>query len=627
MTTAIFLLEGNINILKIKNDMTTYDACKLYALNYESHKILTENDLKHEIAENFLSNEDRIKIDDDSIRITINWYNNPAIKELITFEEINLGSLIEMELLQYFVKIYGNAAMINKIIEKESPTHIVSYTSLNDYIERICKQKNIHIISNTLLQLLSLQSDKVNIKYNLGSYPISITISNKSFMKIRKIFDKTVNLFFKLKPNLKLIRNKKSILLLDFNTVQYDLLIKELSSLNKNIILLNQRRPVIWNLQSFKIIKNSNCKIIHLNDFGKNIGKKISLEVKTLESNLEKLWNRNSTFEEIFSTDFNTFWYAIKESFTKVCTSRFRESVRRILLVNVLFDTLDISVILEWAETGQEEKEIIYLSKKRGIKSILLQHAMDPLSHVWDKYHRFALGGYSYFISDKQALWGPQVKNRALSYGHKEENLIVTGSPRHDNFFKSVDMEEKNGVILFATTAVTGRISFEQTPLEAYVNFDNFVKEVCRVAKKFPDKQLIVKPHPQPDFLSNITKIIKEIDPSIPILYNASLIELINSCDLLITFNNSTVILESMILGKPAISLQIEKWAQEDDIVKTGAFLSISNIDEIENSMKKILYDNEFKNNLLENSKNFVNNYFANSGNASHELAKLLDSF
>ncbi len=627
MNTAIFLLEGNIDILKIKNDMTTYDTCKLFALNYESHKILVENDLKHEIAENFLSNEDRKKIDDDSIRITSTWYNDQVIKEILTFEEINLGSLIEMELLQYFVKIYGNIITIDKIIEKEFSTHIISYTSVNDYVERICKGKNIHVISHTLQRLQSLQFDKINIKYDLGSYPVSINISRKTFIKIRKIVDKITNLFFKLKPNLKLIGNRKSILLLDFNPVQYDILINELSSLNKNIILLNQRRPAIWNFQSLNIIKNSNCKIIHLNDFEEKIAKEINLKIKILEFNLEKMWNLDSTFEKIFSNNFNTFWYAIKESFTKICISRFCESVRRILLVNKLFDTLDISVILEWAETGQEEKEIIFLSKKRGIKSILLQHAMDPTSHVWDKYHKFALGGYSYFISDKQALWGSQVKNRALSYGHKEENLIVTGSPRHDSFFKSINKSKKNGIILFATTSVTGRMSFEQTPLEAYTKFDNFVREVCRIAKKFPDKQLIVKPHPQPDSLSNITKIIKGIDPSIPILYNSSLVELINSCDLLITFNNSTVILESMILGKPAISLQIEKWAQEDDLIKTGAFLPISNIEEIEDGIKKILYDPKYENKLIENSKIFINNYLANHGTASHELAKLLDSF
>ena len=157
--------------------------------------------------------------------------------------------------------------------------------------------------------------------------------------------------------------------------------------------------------------------------------------------------------------------------------------------------------------------------------------------------------------------------------------------------------------------------------------FENFVKEVCMITKKFPDMQLIVKPHPQPDFLSNITKIIREIDSSIPILYNASLIDLINSCDLVITFNNSTVTLESMILGKPSISLQIEKWAEEDDLAKTGAFLPISKINEIEDAIKKILYDDEFKNNLLNNSKSFVNNYLSNPGTASNKLAKLLDSY
>ena len=627
MKPTILLLEGNIDVSKIKNDLITYNECKLYALNYQSHKILKENDLKHEIAENLLSLEDRKKIDDDAIHTTTSWYDDQSIRELLNFKEINLGSLIEMELLLFLVNVIGNAKMIDIIIEEESPERIISYTTINDYVEKICNQKNIHIILNSPQQLSSLQSDKVNIKFNLGSYPFSINISRKTFLKMRRIFNKTTNLFFKFKPNMNNINKKNSILLLDFNPIQYDYLLNELSSLNKNILLLNQRRPVIWNLQSFKIIKNSNCKIIHLDDFEKKINKKIDLEIKSFLFNLDELWLLNSIFEKFFSTESNTFWYAIKESFVKICTVRFSESVRRILLLNELFSTIDISVILEWAETGQEEKEILFLAKKKGIKSVLLQHAMDPLSNIWDRYHRFVLGGYSYFISDKQALWGQLSKKSALSYGYNKENLLEIGSPRHDNFFKSVKKTKTKGIILFATTAVSGRISFEQTPLEAYTNFENFVREVCRVAKKFPDMQLIVKPHPQPDFLSNITKIIKEIDPSIPILYNTSLIELINSCDLLITFNNSTVVLESMILGKPSISLQIERWAEEDELVKTGAILSISKIDEIENGIKRILYDREFKNSLLENSKLFVNDYLSNHGTASNKLAKLLDRY
>lgn len=626
MNDTIFLVEGGADILQIKKDLIKYAKSKIFVLDYKADKLLTENKIAHEIAENYMTLEDRRKVDAHSFDTTTMWYENSTIKELLIFEGMNLGSLIEMELLQYFVTIYANAAMIDKIIEKESPTNVISYTSLNDYVRRICKKKNIHLTTHDLPQFPSIQSDIVNIKYNLGSYPISIIVSRKTFMKIKKVFDKTINLIFKLKPDLRTIKNKKSILLLDFNVVPYDLLIHELSSLNKNILLLNQRRPAIWNLQSFKIIKNSNCKILHLSDFEEDVGKKIDFEIKTLESNLAKIWNMDKIFEEMFSFNLNTFWFAIKESFTNICTSRFRESVRRILLVNTLLDTLDVSGILEWAETAQEEKEIITLAKKRGIQSVLLQHAMDLASPIWDKYNRIVISGYTHFISDKQALWNAQVKKRVLSFDNKEENLVVTGSPRHDNFFKSVGKGSSKGMILFATTAVSGRISFEQTHHEAYKKFENFVKEVCSVAKKFPDKQLVVKPHPQSDSLSNITAIIKEIDPTIPIIYNANLIELINSCDMLITFNNSTVALESMILEKPTISLQIEKWAEEDEIIKSNAFLSISKIEDIENGIKKILSDKEYCNYLIENSKIFLNKALVNHGTASHELAKLLDS-
>ena len=83
-----------------------------------------------------------------------------------------------------------------------------------------------------------------------------------------------------------------------------------------------------------------------------------------------------------------------------------------------------------------------------------------------------------------------------------------------------------------------------------------------------PNIQLIVKPHPQPDFVNNIIELIQEIDPNIKIILDTNLVELIDSCDLLITFKNSTIALESLILNKPTISLQTEKWPEEMEIVK-----------------------------------------------------------
>ena len=55
----------------------------------------------------------------------------------------------------------------------------------------------------------------------------------------------------------------------------------------------------------------------------------------------------------------------------------------------------------------------------------------------WQKYDRFALGLSYPFESDKQIIWDQFTKQQAISFKHKEDKLILAGSPRHDNFFIS----------------------------------------------------------------------------------------------------------------------------------------------------------------------------------------------
>ena len=270
MTNTIFLIENQVDIEEIKNSISYYKNSKIFSLSYPAYKNLIKNQISNEIGEDYLTVEDRKNIDDNVINITTTWHNHNSIKDFIVFGGYNLAILIEMELLQYFARIYGNAMTIIKIIEKEEPNLIIAYTQLNDFIQRICKLKNIQVILHDNAEQPSLLFDKMNIKYNLGSYPLSITISRSRYLKIKKFVEKAINSIFRLNPNFKLGR-KKSILLIDFNPVQYDVLIKALSASDKNILLLNQRRPAVWNLQSLKIILNSKCKIIHLDHFKKKI--------------------------------------------------------------------------------------------------------------------------------------------------------------------------------------------------------------------------------------------------------------------------------------------------------------------------------------------------------------------
>jgi len=85
--------------------------------------------------------------------------------------------------------------------------------------------------------------------------------------------------------------------------------------------------------------------------------------------------------------------------------------------------------------------------------------------------------------------------------------------------------------------------------------------------------------------------------------------------------------LESVILNKPTISLQTDKWAEDGEIVKGGAILSISKIEDIERGIHQILGNEEFKTKLLKNSQEFAQKYLANPGSASKVLANFLASF
>jgi sugar phosphate isomerase/epimerase len=623
MNKIIIIVNDIDNISKLKEIILQYPNSKIFSLNYFTHNKLIKNSIEHEMGDNYLTNIDKNIIDTKTIETASNWYLNNNFKNSLMFDGINLASLIEMESFDYFSKVYKNTLTIIRIIEKEKPTTLVDITDYNDLIQNLCNSKKIDYVQIHDIRQASTYFDKINIKYNIGSIPLSITISKNNYQKIKDFIEKITKQFLKLNKNFN--PQKKSILLLDFNTIQYNLLLKELSNSSKNILLLNQRRPAVWNLESYNIMRKLGSNIISLNDFNKKIEHKIKQEQQQKKNELKSMWNNDLIFNEVFKIENYCIWNSIKDSFTKICNTRFLDSVERLMLLQQLFTKYDISVILEWAETAPHEKEVVHVAKRYGKKIVMLQHGMSTSGDIWDRAARF----FSFFSgplnSDKQVVWGNITKEYAIKYGHNPENIISLGSPRHDKFFQAKKINSK-GMILLATTGVSEFFA-ETSTTNDYLKFNDFIREVCRVVKNLKDKKLVIKPHPQSDFVNNIINLIKEIDPQIEIVLDTDLVELINSCEMLITFNNSTIALESMILNKPTISLQTDKWAEENEIVKKHGILSISKLEDIEPSIHSILKDDVFKINMLKNSNNFIQKYYTNRGDASTSLAQFLENF
>lgn len=619
MKSTIILIDDPSKI----NEITKYaknDNTKIFSLNYDTHKALEKLKIKHEIGDNYLNSKELEDLDDYMIHLTLNWYRDPEIKDYLIYDSLNLGQLLEMEIVQYFTPFLLEIKSSLKIISVEKPNTVIVITKVNKFIESYYNKTSIKINSITISQKFSLPSDNNLIKLNVMGIPLSIKISRERFISVKNFFEKFLYHLFDLYDN-DSDSNIKSILLCDFNTSNYADLLEELSKLDKKIILLNTRRPAIWNLDSLKIILRNKCRIVNFQKYENEIRLNFKRDEKEFITNLKKLWNKNESFERLFSFESVSFWESIKESFTRVLNSRFRESIMRLLLFDLLFKKSHISLILEWAETAQEERELIHIVKKHKIKILFLQHAMAAMGDSYAKFGIFLTHLSHPLLSDVQAVWGEPAKDYAL-LNKFNKNIEVTGSPRHDKFFKNSKILNGKQTILFAPTGPSG-ISCKNSTTEKILKFYDFIRETCNIVHTIPQKQLIVKPHPATGFSNDLVKLVHEIDRKTVVTYTSDILNLIKNCELLITTNNSTIAIEAIILGKPVISLQSEDWALEEDIVKTGAVLSITNPQDIEDSIKKILNDQNFKNHLLENGKNFLNKHFSNKGTSSVTLAQI----
>ena len=615
MKKNIFLVDNGIDIDLLQKEIKNLSENVIYTLDYDIHKKLERKNIPHNLGEDILVEDDFEKIDQTVIGLTENCFLK--YKNSLVVNDIYLPELIEHEFFQYLLQQFLKPYIITKLI------HRLEINSLNDFTNYSTFIKNI--ISNDVeycfygsSENLSLYHDKI-IFNPINSIPFHLEISRKTFTKLKKPLQGITDTLYNLKPN---PNQKQNVLLVNFDVVEFENLLISLNALNVNYILLNTRKPAITSKKSLQAIKNTNSKIVNLNDFHKNVQSEIISSKQTFQKTLSLMIN-DDYFENSFSINGVSFWPSIKQSFFDMCSTRFNESIERIFLLREFFNSFDIALNFLWIDVGQEEKECILIGKKFSIDSIMIQHGRFQTSKIWNKFAKF-LGQFpAPMLSDKQIVWGETSKKYALSYAHSENNIIVGGSPRHDKFFKHNEKKSSNGNIILATTG-TMFLSADTCTTRSQIRYDDYIKEIYRIVKTLDGKNLIIKSHPSQILRKIVQELINEFDSSIKLVENANNQELFHDCDMLITFNNSTTSLEALSQGTPVISLQTESWALEDDIAQSDAIVSVSTLSDCEQSIKKVLYDSDFRTNLIENGFKFLSNYMSNQGNASSSIALIL---
>lgn len=604
----ILLLDSPFNISSLKGREDQYQ--KIITFDSESHRILSENNIPHQISDHYVDQNELNFLQKKSYELS-KWYNQKEIQTLVEYEGINLGRLVHVEFMDFIVGFLKKFQEIAKIVPQHRNFEFVVSSGLFDTAKIFVDCQSLQ--QDKIVQ----QSENVKYSYRIGGMSFSITTSKKSYLKLKSITEA----FFQKLFHFDMPKNKnKHVLLVEFDPTKYKTLFFASKMNSQNIMLYNRRWPTIWNFESFNIIKKSDCRIPNVS----TLRDTDSLDVIRKEQNRIKkniqVMMEGTNLESFFSIDSKSFWIPLRPFFESLIRHKMNEAINEIELAKKLFVNYQIGSILISSEIGFTEQIVMNLARKNQVPVIMMQHGV--AYETEGAFERNNLLGYFPNFSDFMITWGNTTKEYLERCGVIPNKIKALGSTLYDDLFDKT--LSKESTILLATSP----------PMKDLIN-DNLVatnesyrlaiEKICRIVTGLNQK-LVIKLHPSlVDF--DIESLTKQISNDILVVRSGSIVPFIENCKLMLTFDLSTTILEAQILKKPVISISLKDYGfGESEIFRTNACIS-ADIEELEQILNKILTDDNYRNNIIKNGDSFVDGYLSNKGKSTKEILAFLKQF
>lgn len=623
---SLVILDSSIQFDEFKK--FSMENTTFVAADYETHKKLADSNTKHELLDNYLQKKERLELY-DFVLSKYTWYENLSRKPDFEFNNINILSLMSsLEFHEFVLTVLIKLFSIKNIISNKSPNEIFVSTKFLKYVKLVQDKNKIHTFDSNLNNEKSFLTNKIELRFNILSKPCTFYISKKNYSSLKKIYE---NFFCKIN-NLWLDKktSKEIILLVEFNTSTYEEMIRTLSKSKKQVVVLNRRRSAIWNKNSIGILKSNNVKILDPEKFfDLHTDQEFALEHKRLNENLHELWKSKELFS-IFSVKEISFWPLIKDRLKKIYDYRLDDYLKFIFQSRNFLTQLNIKKIICLGESGETEN-VLLQSVENDVDSILLQHSFlrynPELKKLQWKYEDQNMLGLT---CKKFFLWGNSDLNYFLENSKiQKDQLIISGSPRHDQFLQIKSSINSHTIknILVTLSPISERSGLGDTNL--IIKYNYFLEKIFKILNEFNDLKITVKLHPGENPHNSILIDFLKNQSNITVFQIKNPNELIKKSDLMINispelYDSSTIMLEGLLLRKPVIQLSLDDELSKVEPLKSP-IIQISEIEHFEQVISKIINDEIYRKEIIEQISNKLNDYLSFQGNSNAKFLEIIE--
>ena len=591
---------------------------KIISINYETHKILKDKKIDHEISDNYLTKNDLRNIQNTAFSVSA-WFDTDMTKKNLSYSGVNLGSLIQDELINILVNYMRKFFALYKISKHYDYSIFTGSYTCSKIMEYFSKETNRFKNSNTENIQIPLDSLKVRMKLGTKKHSMEFKISKNIYKKLKSISEKSSRSL--LSKNRSIKQTSKNILIIEFDHIRYESFFEQMPNSHLNFLMYNRRRPTIWNYQSYNLIKQSGC-------FVETESSLLDTSVKEMISNGQlqaeevflQLFSKESFFESFFSFDGISFWPTFKVFFQEYFRKRAFNFIKEIELTKRLMEKTTISSILILSEVGPNERIASQLANQKNIPVCLVQHGVN--FNTKEGYDMSVCKGVLPIKSDHFLCWGKITEEYAKNLGIKSEKIHSIGSPLFDKVKPNEQNYYENDYVLLATDGPTKEEAPDLTVKIIEKNIDA-IKKVCQLVTKY-NKKLIIKIHPSleeldPSFIS------KQVNSKIKIIKEGKISPLIQSCECLIVIDFQSTILDAHMLEKPVISLSVKEQDYGIPTALKNNSCLVTNLETLDTDLKSVLNNKSVRKQLIINGEKSCKEYLSNQNNGSKELIRFLE--